>query len=209
MTMSANWTKQLIDGLKPPNKREGKMHRRSIIFTPFALLLTANSAFAVKFKAEIVIDNIQANVIFLRHALAPGFGDPNNFKIGDCSTQRNLDEKGQTQARELGEFFVNAGIKFDNIYSSEWCRCWQTAELLGLGEVTKFSGLNSFFQDHAPRESTLKALECKLDQLPNDRLTLMVTHQVVIKAITGASVGSGEAVAFNAAKGRSRAIVFG
>ena len=138
-----------------------------------------------------------ANVVFMRHALAPGFGDPATFQIDECSTQRNLDEAGRRQAREIGQYFREHKIEFDAILSSQWCRCKHTAALLDLGSWTEFKGLNSFFQGHVNRTDTLDILQQKLDSLPTDTLVLMVTHQVVISAITNISPASGGFVVYN------------
>ena len=137
-------------------------------------------------------------VLFMRHALAPGMGDPDNFSIKDCRTQRNLDETGRAQARAIGAKLAAADIKFSAIYSSYWCRCLETAQLLDLGAVTPFDGLNSFFQNHAQREPTLAKLRQKLDNLsPSAPASLMVTHAVTIRAITGLSVASGGVVIYD------------
>lgn len=135
-------------------------------------------------------------VLFMRHALAPGFGDPDDFQVGDCTTQRNLSEEGRAQARAIGEKLKSQGYAFDRVLSSQWCRCLETATLLGLGEVSEFAGLNSFFQQHADRETTLALLRQALSQIGDERV-LMVTHQVVITAITGRSVSSGGMVWFD------------
>ena len=137
-------------------------------------------------------------VLFMRHALAPGMGDPNGFSIKDCRTQRNLDETGRAQARAIGAKLAAADIKFSAIYSSYWCRCLETAQLLDLGDVTPFDGLNSFFQNHAPRDATLAKLRQKLESLsPSAPANLMVTHAVIIRAITGLSVASGGVVIYD------------
>ncbi len=138
-----------------------------------------------------------ANVVFMRHALAPGFGDPAEFQINDCSTQRNLDQAGQRQAQFIGKYLRDHKIVFDTILSSQWCRCKQTAELLKIGNWQEFTGLNSFFQGHADRTDTLKKLQQKLDNLPADTLVLMITHQVVINAVTKISPASGGFVVYN------------
>lgn len=138
-----------------------------------------------------------ANVVFMRHALAPGFGDPTEFQINDCSTQRNLDQVGRRQARLIGNYMRNHKIVFDTILSSQWCRCKQTANLLDMGNWEEFTGLNSFFQGHADRTDTLTKLQHKLDELPADTLVLMVTHQVIINAITKISPASGGLVVYN------------
>ena len=144
-------------------------------------------------------------VVFMRHALAPGFGDPDHFSVKDCSTQRNLDETGRAQARAIGAKLAAADIKFSAIYSSYWCRCLETALLLGLGAVTPFDGLNSFFQNHAPRDATLEKLRQKLDSLsPSAPASLMVTHSVTIRAITGLSVASGGVVIYDLKTGTAR-----
>ena len=138
-----------------------------------------------------------ANVVFMRHALAPGYGDPDNFQIEDCNTQRNLDAAGRRQAEAIGRYFREHQITFTAILSSRWCRCTQTAELLNYGSWSEFDGLNSFFQGHVDRQETLALLRDKLDSLSSDDLVLMVTHQVVISAITDISPPSGGLVVYN------------
>ena len=142
------------------------------------------------------IKEVDANVVFLRHAMAPGFGDPDNFSLLDCSTQRNLNENGRKQARTIGFSINKSGVRFNEIISSDWCRCKETAELLNIGTWQTFLGLNSFFQAYAERAVTLRELDLKLKKLKNG-VTLMITHQVVISAVTGISVTSGEMVAYN------------
>ena len=144
-------------------------------------------------------------VIFLRHALAPGNGDPRNFDLNDCRTQRNLDETGRQQARTIGQRIAAAKLKLAGIYSSEWCRCIETALLLDLGAVTPFDGLNSFYQKHVQRNATLTKLTSKLDSLPRDGAPLiMVTHYVTIQAITNIAVPSGGAVLYDLSTGYAR-----
>ena len=108
---------------------------------------------------------------------------------------------GQDQARSIGIKLKIIGISFDEIYSSEWCRCIETANLINLGKVRTFTGLNSFFEDHYDREETLTQLMHKLQGLDITNRVLMVTHQVVIYAITGINVGSGEAVGYSSRNG--------
>ena len=150
------------------------------------------------------LESIDANVLFLRHALAPGFGDPAEFRMGDCGTQRNLDEAGRRQSRRLGAYLRNEGIVFDEILSSRWCRCVDTAAEMSIGDFSTFDGLNSFFDGHVDREDTLALLAARLASLPPDGLVLMVTHQVVISAVTGIPPQSGGFVAFNSRTGEAR-----
>lgn len=161
----------------------------------FAILFGVGSAFAED-KLTATIVSIDADVVFMRHALAPGFGDPANFALENCSTQRNLDSVGSKQAMEIGAEIRRSATTFTEVLSSEWCRCKETTELLGIGSWHPFSGLNSFFQDFADKNIVLKKLEQKLRQL-KPGVTLMVTHQVVITSVTGQAVGSGELIAFN------------
>ena len=161
---------------------------------------------AENYSIEEIINDIDANVIFMRHALAPGIGDPNNFKIGDCSTQRNLNETGIAQAVLIGKQLKKNSIQFNKIYSSQWCRCYQTATLLDLGKVHEFAGLNSIFQNFVSRKETLQKLEQKLSEISLNKLVIFVTHQVNIQAITKKNVASGEMVAFNTSTKKSHKI---
>jgi phosphohistidine phosphatase SixA len=126
----------------------------------------------------------------MRHALAPGTGDPAALTIGDCSTQRNLSQQGRDQATRIGAAFQERGHAFDIVLTSQWCRCRDTAELLQLGPVEEAPVFNSFFQDFSTRDSqTADALALLADR--QDR-PFVVTHQVNIRALTGDTTRSGE-----------------
>jgi len=134
-------------------------------------------------------------VLLLRHAIAPGFGDPANFRIDECSTQRNLSEEGRQQATAIGAWLRARGISRARVYSSQWCRCLETAKLLGLGEVSPLPALNSFYQrpmDEAPNLNALRRFLA--DQALQDEPLVLVTHQVTVTALTGVFPGSGEGV---------------
>ena len=162
----------------------------------FITLLLITETFA-RSELEIIKKNISANVIFLRHALAPGVGDPENFMKEDCSTQRNLNDKGRLQARLIGNYLRSTNLKFSQILTSEWCRCIDTAKELNLGQWTTFSGLNSFFQVYEKKDQVMNKLQKKLDSLGYSDLALFVTHQVVISEQTGIMPRSGEMVLYN------------
>ena len=131
----------------------------------------------------------------IRHALAPGSGDPPNFTIGDCTTQRNLDESGRNQARKIGDWLRSNGVTSARVYSSQWCRCLETAALIGIGSVRELPALNSFYERVQDREPNIAALKSFIKQQPVDgELIILVTHFVTIAAITGSGVSSGEAV---------------
>lgn len=167
------------------------------------LLFLITSLFVV--TASAADNRFDGSVIFLRHAMAPGNGDPREFDLKDCHTQRNLDKTGRLQARAIGKRIAAGKLKLAGIYSSEWCRCLETAQLLDLGTVTPFSGLNSFYQNHAPRDATLAKLMAKLDSLPRDGApVIMVAHYVTIQAIANIAVPSGGAVLYDLTTGHAR-----
>ncbi len=132
--------------------------------------------------------------VLMRHALAPGTGDPENFNLDDCSTQRNLSDVGRQQARETGEFFRANGIDKAEIWSSAWCRCRETAELLALGNVETLHSLNSFFGRRDRRLPQTRALKDWLQARAMETPLVLVTHQVNISALTGVYPRSGELI---------------
>ena len=137
----------------------------------------------------------QGLVLLLRHALAPGMGDPSNFRLDDCSTQRNLSDAGRQQAREIGNALRAQGVKSAKVYTSQWCRCLETAELLGFGEITELPVLNSFFQRRQDREPNLRGLrEFLADKAGSHELIILVTHQVTVTAMTNVFPASGAGV---------------
>jgi phosphohistidine phosphatase SixA len=162
-----------------------------------SLLLVVCAAAAVASDADDLTRMVKSggHVLMIRHAYAPGTGDPENFKIGDCSTQRNLDDRGRAQARNIGRWFRSRGIDNARVFSSQWCRCLETAELLGLGPVSELSALNSFFDRPQDAEPNLAALRRFLAKQPVDgELILLITHFVTISGITSENVSSGEGV---------------
>ncbi|WP_246065789.1 histidine phosphatase family protein [Limnobacter alexandrii] len=132
----------------------------------------------------------------MRHATAPGFGDPENFRLGQCNTQRNLNETGRQEASALGAAIRSRGIELTAVYSSQWCRCLDTAQELRLGKVQALPALNSFFQGRGSSTAQTEALKNHLAMLkPSDKV-LYVTHQVNTTALTGVYPNSGEVVLF-------------
>ena len=133
-------------------------------------------------------------VAVMRHAVAPGTGDPASFRLDDCSTQRNLSEEGRAQARAIGERFRAHGIERAKVYSSQWCRCLETARLLDLGPVETVAALNSFFQNRQQGPAqTAEVLEL-LAASPSEDPIVLVTHQVNVTALTEVFPQSGEVV---------------
>jgi len=145
-------------------------------------------------------------IALMRHAIAPGNGDPTDFKIGDCSTQRNLSADGVIQSQKIGLQFKEQGVGKLAIYSSQWCRCIDTATHLGLGSVIQLPILNSFYQDRSTEQQQTSDLSQWIvnrlsnnsanlnTQQPNTTPAILVTHQVNITALTGVFPRSGEVV---------------
>ena len=133
-------------------------------------------------------------VALIRHAEAPGVGDPAGFKLGDCSTQRNLSDQGRRQAKDAGALFRSKGIASATVYSSQWCRCLDTASGLELGPVVPQPALNSFFEESARGGEQTAALRRLIRERPAGKPLVMVTHQVNITALSGVYPQSGEIV---------------
>ena len=134
------------------------------------------------------------HVALLRHAVAPGTGDPPEFMIGDCATQRNLSDEGRRQAQRIGARFRDNGIERAAVFSSQWCRCRETATLLDLGPVTELPILNSFFREFERRDSQTQRLRHWIAEQALNEALVLVTHQVNITALTGVYPRSGELV---------------
>ena len=130
----------------------------------------------------------------LRHALAPGTGDPSNFTLGRRETQRNLSQEGRDQAKRIGDLFRVHGIYKARVFTSEWYRCQDTAELLDLGPVNPLPALNSFFQNYEEKDTRNESLRLWLSRQEIDGPLILVTHQVNITAQLGVYASSGEIV---------------
>ncbi|KZB72875.1 MULTISPECIES: histidine phosphatase family protein [Thalassospira] len=130
----------------------------------------------------------------MRHAIAPGTGDPANFTLGDCSTQRNLNETGREQARNTGNVIRSKGILISSVMTSQWCRCVDTARLLDVGPVAEEPALNSFFRDRSTEPTQTRKIKQLLAGLADGEKRLLVTHQVNITALTGIFPRSGEII---------------
>ena len=135
-------------------------------------------------------------IILIRHSLAPGGGDPAGFKIGDCKTQRNLNQIGINQSKKIGKLFKKKKIPIDVVLSSQWCRCKDTAKY-AFGEYKEFTALNSTFQTPYNRNETkqLKELYSFVKNWDGKGKNLvLVTHYSIITAVTNAVPSSGEIV---------------
>ena len=137
---------------------------------------------------------VPGTVAVMRHALAPGFSDPENFDVNDCTTQRNLNDAGRDQARRIGAALRSRGLTFDKVYSSEWCRCRETAALLDIGPVTPLPALNSFFENRKNEPQQTAYMREFLAKNASQKKLFLVTHQVNIWALAGQGTDSGEII---------------
>jgi phosphohistidine phosphatase SixA len=140
--------------------------------------------------------NPKGYVLLLRHTLAPGVGDPENFKLNDCSTQRNLSQVGRDDAKSVGEWLKRRQIKIARIESSRWCRAKETAQLLDIGRVRLNPNLDSLFESQDPANAiqTVRVKKQIVDWRNKSGLLVLVGHFVNIGAVTSVGVGSGEGV---------------
>lgn len=134
------------------------------------------------------------HVALVRHASAPGTGDPPGFRLDDCATQRNLSAAGRDEARRLGDRLRGEGVRVDAVYSSEWCRCLETARLLELAPAVPMPALNSFFARPAAAGDQTAALRAWIGANIPVGTVVMVTHQVVMTALTDVFPRSGETI---------------
>ena len=128
-------------------------------------------------------------LVLFRHAIAPGGGDPAGMRLGDCATQRNLDEAGRAQARRIGYAFRQAGVAVGAVLASAWCRTRETAALAFPGQARAEPAFDSFFADRGVAEARTEAARDIVLRWPGPGALVVVTHQVNITALT-ASLGT-------------------
>ena len=169
------------------------MFKRIIIIFFIGILNINNNAFS----DDKILKSLKEGkkLVFIRHAIAPGNGDPDNFDINDCSTQRNLDENGIEESKKIGLFFKNNKIKIDKVLSSEWCRCKDTAKY-AFEDFETFDALNSFYDERfaANEIKQINDLKKYIKKWNSDKNLVFVTHYVVISSILNTGTSSGEII---------------
>ena len=168
-----------------------KIINKTFIF--FLIFLSFSNLYSNEKLIEKLKDG--EKIILIRHALAPGSGDPINFDLNDCTTQRNLNIEGIEQSKKIGSFFNKNNIPIDEVLSSEWCRCKDTAKY-AFEKFTTFNALNSFFSEkfQKNRKSQMTDLSNFLKKWDDEKNLVLVTHYVVILDIANQPVSSGEIV---------------
>ena len=166
---------------------------RKLASIAFLILFYASPTFS----DEKILNSLYegGKIIFIRHAIAPGNGDPTDFKINDCSTQRNLSQSGIDQSKLIGLFFKENNIKIDKVFSSEWCRCKDTAKY-AFNNFKTYTALNSFFSEKFQKNKDEQILELKkyLKNWKSKKNLVLITHYVVILETLNKAVSSGEIV---------------
>ena len=169
------------------------MFKRIIIIFFVGILYINNNAFS----DDKILKSLKEGkkLVFIRHAIAPGNGDPNNFDINDCSTQRNLDENGIEESKKIGLFFKSNKIKIDKVLSSQWCRCKDTAKY-AFKNFETFDALNSFYDEKFAENETkqIKDLKNYIKNWNSDKNLVLITHFVVISSILNTGSSSGEII---------------
>jgi len=168
---------------------------RYIFLLILSFFLCATSSSLANQK-ELELLNQGGKIIFIRHAYAPGVGDPLNFSLEDCKTQRNLNKQGIEQSILLGEIFQENNISFDKVFSSQWCRCKDTA-LYAFGDYQELKLLNSTFSNKYQKNHSrqMKDLEKLIFNLKEDHGNIIfITHYVIIGGILDYYPSSGEMV---------------
>ena len=162
----------------------------------FIIFITFPTSIKADLNQELSLELKKGGkLIFIRHAYAPGGGDPENFDIKNCDTQRNLSKEGRDQAKKIGNFFKENDVTILKVFSSEWCRCKETAELAFTNFETK-NFLNSFFSEKFAKNRNKQMLDLKkyVKKFKGNENLIFVTHYVVISEALDYASSSGEIV---------------
>lgn len=177
--------------------------RRHLMAIPLAVFLTAHAS-ASENEAWKALQ--QGAIVLFRHANAPGGGDPPGLRIGDCTTQRNLDQTGRNQALRIGEAFRSRAISINAVLSSQWCRTLETARLAFGPVLREEPAFNSFFDERGRAPEQTRAALALLAGLGSAGTHVIVTHQVNITALTNVFPASGEGVVVRMVDGQLRVV---
>ncbi len=160
------------------------------------LFLFNHKSFADENIVEILKKN--NNIIFVRHSLAPGNGDPPYINLNDCKTQRNLSTEGINQSKKIGIFFKKNDIKLGEVLSSEWCRCKDTS-FYAFSNYRTFNALNSFYDPkfYKNKKKQINSLKTFIENWDSKSNLVLVTHYVVISEMLNLGASSGEIIITN------------
>ena len=172
------------------------MKKIKYFFIIFIILIVSNQAKS----SNNILSSLEegGKIILIRHAYAPGNGDPRNFDINDCSTQRNLSYEGVNQSKKIGKFFSKNKIKIDKVLTSKWCRCKDTA-FYAFSNYSTFNALNSFYSSEFSANKNKQILDLKnyIKNWNSKENLILITHYVVIAELLDIGVSSGEIIIFD------------
>lgn len=175
--------------------RDEKIKRLGTLITGAAIVILFLSSIwvAVRPLASAVLD-VSSFVVLVRHGDAPGLGEPDGFDLNDCSTQRNLSDKGRNEARDLGRMFRARGVNVTKVLTSRFCRARETAELMTLGPIENAAAFDdlAFNKQHA--EQLLDGEHKLIASWQGPGVLLVVSHSSNIKALTGIDLEQGAMV---------------
>ena len=183
---------------------QNKLNRREFSFAmlalPAAQLVHAQNAESA--SEQLLWNELRKGgyVLLIRHADAPGTFDPPGFQLGVCSTQRNLSEEGRVQSKRLGELFRSKNVTIAQVFSSEWCRCIDTATLaFGADKVKTWPAISSpRGGDDKQRQKNIEAVRQGISSASLKTNMALVTHMFNIQDITGEGATQGEIVVLRA-----------
>ena len=170
---------------------KGRIIKR-LVFLVATVLIATLSPHSASARDLVIWDKLQGTnpkgyVLLMRHALAPGIGDPDNFLLGDCRTQRNISDEGRADAQDIGQWLERREVKIYRIETSRWCRAKETAELLNIGPVKLNKNLDSLFLESnlSSNKQTIN-IEKRIAKHRNKKgLLIFVGHSVNMSALTG------------------------
>jgi phosphohistidine phosphatase SixA len=166
---------------------------QSVLF--IALVLAGGTVDAADDTAAWAALRGDGHVALIRHASAPGpAGDPADYKLDDCTTQRNLSEQGRTEARALGDRFRTQQVKVGKIVSSQWCRCRQTAELMNIGPIEDAPTFNNAFVLNTRRDELTASARALIGAWRGPGTLVVVTHGENIQFLLGLRPREGEVI---------------
>lgn len=170
------------------------MHRLSILLV--GLVLGVSGIQTVQAQDAELLEALRSggHVGLMRHSTAPGSNDPPRFRLGECETQRNLSDGGRAQAAEIGNRLRASGITQARVFSSQWCRCLHTAELLALGAVVELPFLNSLVTFRREGSAMIRDTRAWILEQDLSAPTILVTHQINIGALVRRYPAEGEIV---------------
>lgn len=174
-------------------------HRINIVIRNVIIFCALILSMSLPVQANDLAEKLRSPdyVLLMRHASAPGLGDPPNYNLGECKTQRNLDTEGRRQAVVVGDWLRKQGVRSASVFSSAWCRCKDTASLLNLNGYQIEPSLGSFFDDMTKARESNRALQRFIAQhlrIKGDQALILVTHHVNILEFSGENVASGDMV---------------